>query len=315
MDGGKNMFDTKNLMSMMSNMTENMAEDMLIEFGGPEIQRERQYEIDSIEFIDRIIPLHIQQLLGNISRMLNEEWNLYDTEIIRNDFEQQISFWKNSDISEQAISNIVTLKKIEEEENLTILQVAVLRFVNLHLPHILSVVDRCNWKNEDCFLNKTVLCKNVEMGKKESWFWEIVFEIMKKKKRYDLRGQIEICKFSPSRKISSNLKLIKESMPTIKKEIVSADSIKELENLKVQYEPYAQKADKLNNIVKKFSDEQKMAQKVTIEDMRKIVELLEKNLNGKLSTGDMVEAEKQLEHWKRELDSMTGIVKEILVEV
>ena len=49
--------------------------------------------------------------------------------------------------------------------------------------------------------------------------------------------------------------------------------------------------------------------------MRKIVELLEKNLNGKLSTGDMVEAEKQLEHWKRELDSMTGIVKEILVEV
>ena len=103
MDGGKNMFDTKNL---MSNMTENMAEDMLIEFGGPEIQRER--EIDSIEFIDRIIPLHIQQLLGNISRILNEEWNLYDTEIIRNDFEQQISFWKNSDISEQAISNIVT---------------------------------------------------------------------------------------------------------------------------------------------------------------------------------------------------------------
>ena len=49
--------------------------------------------------------------------------------------------------------------------------------------------------------------------------------------------------------------------------------------------------------------------------MRKIVELLEKNLNGKLSTGDMVEAEKQLEHWKRELDSMTEIVKKILVEV
>ena len=41
--------------------------------------------------------------------------------------------------------------------------------------------------------------------------------------------------------------------------------------------------------------------------MRKIVELLEKNLNGKLSTGDMVEAEKQLEHWKRELDSMIEI--------
>lgn len=47
----------------------------------------------------------------------------------------------------------------------------------------------------------------------------------------------------------------------------------------------------------------------------KIVELLEKNLNGKLSTGDMVEAEKQLEHWKRELDSMIEIVKKILVEV
>ena len=76
-----------------------------------------------------------------------------------------------------------------------------------------------------------------------------------------------------------------------------------------------EKAEKLNNIVKKFGDEQKIAQKATIEDMRKIVELLEKNLNGKLSTGDMVEAEKQLEHWKRELDSMTEIVKKILVEV
>lgn len=78
---------------------------------------------------------------------------------------------------------------------------------------------------------------------------------------------------------------------------------------------YAQKAEKLNNIVKKFSDEQKTAQKATIEDMRKIVEMLEKNLNGTLSINDIVGAERQLEHWKRELDSMTEIVKEILVEV
>lgn len=111
------------------------------------------------------------------------------------------------------------------------------------------------------------------------------------------------------------LKRIKKVFPKVKKEIVSADSIKQLEQLKAQYNPYAQKAEKLNNIVKKFSDEQKIAQKATIEDMRKIVELLEKNLNGKLSTGDMVEAEKQLEHWKRELDSMIEIVKKILVEV
>ncbi len=49
--------------------------------------------------------------------------------------------------------------------------------------------------------------------------------------------------------------------------------------------------------------------------MRKIVEMLEKNLNGTLSINDIVGAERQLEHWKRELDSMTEIVKEILVEV
>ena len=65
------------------------------------------------------------------------------------------------------------------------------------------------------------------------------------------------------------LKRIKKVFPKVKKEIVSADSIKQLEQLKAQYNPYAQKAEKLNNIVKKFSDEQKIAQKATIEDMRK----------------------------------------------
>ena len=236
--------------------------------------------------------------------------------------EQLLKFFKGSDRLEAIVMDTVTWKQTEiEEETLTILQVLILRFINVHLPNIFATLDECNnWKSENNLWNRSSLCQNVEIKKQESWIWEKIFEIRETKKKYDSMSKKEQRSYIGSYRVDISgigiaLKRIKKVFPKVKKEIVSADSIKQLEQLKAQYNPYAQKAEKLNNIVKKFSDEQKIAQKATIEDMRKIVELLEKNLNGKLSTGDMVEAEKQLEHWKRELDSMTEIVKEILVEV
>lgn len=276
-------------------------------------------EIEGIEFINRI-PLHMQQIMANISRMLNDGWDMYDRST-KNDFEQLLKFFKGSDRLEAIVMDTVTWKQTEiEEETLTILQVLILQFINVHLPNIFATLDECNnWKSKNNIWNPSSLCQNVEIKKQEGWIWEKIFEIRETKKRYDSMSKKELSYRVGYRVdisgIGIDLREIKKMVPELKKEIVSADSIKQLEQLKAQYNPYAQKAEKLNNIVKKFSDEQKMAQKVTIEDMRKIVELLEKNLNGKLSTGDMVEAEKQLEHWKRELDSMTGIVKEILVEV
>ena len=267
-------------------------------------------EIEGIEFINRI-PLHMQQIMANISRMLNDGWHMRDRRT-KNDFEQLLKFFKGSDRLEAIVMDTVTWKQTEiEEETLTILQVLILRFINVHLPNIFATLDE--W-------NRSSLCQNVEIKKQESWIWEKIFEIRETKKKYDSMSKKEQRSYIGSYRVDISgigiaLKRIKKVFPKVKKEIVSADSIKQLEQLKAQYNPYAQKAEKLNNIVKKFSDEQKIAQKATIEDMRKIVELLEKNLNGKLSTGDMVEAEKQLEHWKRELDSMIEIVKKILVEV
>ena len=277
-------------------------------------------EIEGIEFINRI-PLHMQQIMANISRMLNDGWHMRDRRT-KNDFEQLLKFFKGSDRLEAIVMDTVTWKQTEiEEETLTILQVLILRFINVHLPNIFATLDECNnWKSENNLWNRSSLCQNVEIKKQESWIWEKIFEIRETKKKYDSMSKKEQRSYIGSYRVDISgigiaLKRIKKVFPKVKKEIVSADSIKQFEQLKAQYNPYAQKAEKLNNIVKKFSDEQKIAQKATIEDMRKIVELLEKNLNGKLSTVDMVEAEKQLEHWKRELDSMTEIVKEILVEV
>lgn len=277
-------------------------------------------EIEGIEFINRI-PLHMQQIMANISRMLNDGWHMRDRRT-KNDFEQLLKFFKGSDRLEAIVMDTVTWKQTEiEEETLTILQVLILRFINVYLPNIFATLDECNnWKSENNLWNRSSLCQNVEIKKQESWIWEKIFEIRETKKKYDSMSKKEQRSYIGSYRVDISgigiaLKRIKKVFPKVKKEIVSADSIKQLEQLKAQYNPYAQKAEKLNNIVKKFSDEQKIAQKATIEDMRKIVELLEKNLNGKLSTGDMVEAEKQLEHWKRELDSMIEIVKKILVEV
>lgn len=293
-------------------------------FRSKKLENQGEVEVKCIEFVNRI-PLHMQQILANISRMLCDNWNMNNRKK-KEDLKQLVNFFRDSERVKKIVSDTVTWKQVGmEEETIIVLQVEILKFVNLFCQIISKNADQSNdWTSKEQRWNSSFLCKNMEVIQcedDERLFWNNIFGIMQTKKKYDLMSKEKFKDYVCSDMvgidggINRRFEQIKKLIPKMKKAIVSPDSIKELENLKVQYNPYAQKAEKLNNIVKKFSDEQKMAQKVTIEDMRKIVELLEKNLNGKLSTGDMVEVEKQLEHWKRELDSMTGIVKEILVEV
>lgn len=204
-------------------------------------------EIEGIEFINRI-PLHMQQIMANISRMLNDGWHMRDRRT-KNDFEQLLKFFKGSDRLEAIVMDTVTWKQTEiEEETLTILQVLILRFINVHLPNIFATLDECNnWKSENNLWNRSSLCQNVEIKKQESWIWEKIFEIRETKKKYDSMSKKEQRSYIGSYRVDISgigiaLKRIKKVFPKVKKEIVSADSIKQLEQLKAQYNPYAQKA-------------------------------------------------------------------------
>ncbi len=66
----------------------------------------------------------------------------------------------------------VTWKQTEiEEETLTILQVLILRFINVHLPNIFATLDECNnWKSENNLWNRSSLCQNVEIKNKKVGF-------------------------------------------------------------------------------------------------------------------------------------------------
>lgn len=276
----------------------------------------KQTEIKCIEFVEGI-PLHMQQIIANISRMLNDGWDMSEKRYI-NDLEQLVNFFRGSDRLEKMVMDTVTWKQTElEEETLTILQVLILRFINLHLPNILVTLDECdNWKSKDKLWNTSSLCENVEIEEQESWIWENISNLRATKKKYDSMNEEEQKSYiSCHSEISSDLRRIKEAIPEVKREIISSDSINQLEKLKVQYEPYARKAEMLNNTVENLSDEQKTAQKERIADMRQIVELLEKNWNGELATSDIVDAERDVEYWRSELDNMMEMINRILVEV
>lgn len=109
-------------------------------------------EIEGIEFINRI-PLHMQQIMANISRMLNDGWHMRDRRT-KNDFEQLLKFFKGSDRLEAIVMDTVTWKQTEiEEETLTILQVLILRFINVHLCNLLEYLTQRDIQTKNSGVN------------------------------------------------------------------------------------------------------------------------------------------------------------------
>lgn len=265
-------------------------------------------------------PEEVREDVYNICRFLYDGWDT-SSQKTKKEFEKLVSFFENPD---KILMNMVALKE-QDMKNLPvqILQIAAFRFLKFHLPQIHNTLEKNDWKNSGKLWNSSSLLEQVELEEWEKPFWLVAsgqnlggygFFAVEPFNPFMEEAPIDIEQKNEQRLFFE--KISDEERRRIREKIITSamkhkDTIEQIRQLQQKYQPYALKAEKLNYAAKQYTKEQHEEKLVAVQGMKQIIELLEKNLSGELTTSDMVETEKQLPEWKKELENLTETVNEL----
>lgn len=254
----------------------------------------------------------VKRAVYNICRFFYGGWDTSHQEY-KTEFEKLVKFFENPD---RILMNIVTLRE-QDMENLPVLvlQIATFRFLKIHLPQIYDTLEKNDWKNSGELWNNFSLWSRVKVEDWERPFWLIASgqNLRRGAKRpfnpFWKEKVIESQCYKNEGELTEDERKVGEEIE--KSAMKHKDTIEKIRQLQQVYETYALKAEKLNRAGKQYTDEQREEKLVAVQDMKKIIEMMEKNFLGELTTSDMVEAEKQLPEWKKYLENLTETINEL----
>lgn len=241
------------------------------------------------------LPKEVIEAVYNICRFLYDRWDITNRET-KKEFEALVDFFENPD---KILLNVISLKE-KDMENLPVLvlQIATFRFLRVHLLQIFNTLEKEDWKNSSRVWNSHPLLEQVNIEEWEKFFW-LIASGQAKKASNSLRN------FAPYFVKPMNLERI------VKSAMEHKDIVQQIKQLQQEYEPYFLKAEKFNHAAKQYTKEQREEKLVAVQNMKKIIEMLEKNLSGELTISDIVEAEKQFLERKEALENLAETVNEL----
>lgn len=241
-------------------------------------------------------PISVVEAVENIHMIANNQ--CYDEEE-----KVMIGSFKNT---EKLLIEVLTMSW-EDEKILLLFQMAVFRFCKIYIPKMLEDLKKDTDEYEGLYFY------TIDLEEWEETFW---------KKNLEWQYSVGLC---GRESLAYRRKSLREKNPvkknqaeyykiesTLESAFKDKSTIEEIKKLQMQYEPYAQKAEKFNtaitqNVLVLNDDVSK-----SVKELKKIVNIMERHLQGKVTAGDVKELEESLPKWRKQQVYLSEIFDKML---
>lgn len=220
------------------------------------------------DFIDlRNAPLNVQIAVRYMELLAQAEFAEFDEFDL--DFNGIANFFRARSLEWQ-LAGALTAVRYEDEKILLLFHAAMYRFYRIHIP---------------CFL------KNYSENEGDRWFRWYLSENEVKSWEYHFW-----CKRCSENERKYTLDMVHEEK----------DIIANIKKLRRQYEPFARKAEKINQMVK---NEQVQTE---VDVLKKVTDIINRNLQGSLTAADVMELETNMDGWNKAIQNLVKFFDNVI---
>lgn len=248
--------------------------------------------------LNEVSPI-VREAVEDIQMIMTNHWD--DNE--RMESERMLKLFENSDA---LLADVMSLNR-KNDKTVLLLQMAVYRFCTVHFKEILGRIENGEVDGWNFIVNREIENK-LKDWEVEFWssrdntgliFGVFSFHFCISEIRRNLRNQ----PLKPTTELGYYR--IEEA---IKSALEDEETIKKVEELREKYAPFVLKSEKMNTAV----TEKVVGELDAIQNIKKIAEIMERNLQGKLTPGDALELEKSIPEWNQNMQKLESIFSEML---
>lgn len=251
-------------------------------------------------------PLHIQEAVENMHMIANGEFYYDDIEVddIADSFED----------NEKLLADVMTME-YKDEKALLLFKMVIYRFCE----HIPNIVKRFKTRNKkELFCDQLGVCPEdlKQWADWEEGFWRRDNSVYApdglKRHGLPMEGTKPLPYYrkrlreqKPVKKTGDYYYRIENVMESAFKDEVTIENVRKLQ---LKYEPFVHKAEKINMAITQSVGEQKDNVMLAIQNMKKVADAFEKNIQGELTAGDVMELERLISEWKEQIQIFNYIL-------
>lgn len=247
-------------------------------------------------------PLSVQEVVENMHMTVNGEW-YFDDEVEK---EKAIASLQDT---KKILADVMTLN-YKDEQILLLFQMAIYRFCKMHIPNIMKNLEKDEFGRIELRLYED------QLNDWEKEFWKV--------ESRGNRGLSEVARSNiwmghsslsyyrkelrdvkPIAKNSDYYYAIENTMDAAFKDVDTSAKVKALQQ---EYEALAHNAERINTIQRQQMEGNKDELLKTVKDIKKIADILERNIQGTLTAGDVMELRENSGEWSNGMNTLMNLL-------